>query len=39
VSASLELLEDSIETIASLAKETVTLAEELIGEFRRESLR
>jgi U3 small nucleolar RNA-associated protein 10 len=34
-----ELLEDSDETIASLAKETVTLAEELIGESLEESLR
>jgi hypothetical protein len=34
-----ELLEDSDETIASLAKETVTLAEELIGESLEDSLR
>jgi hypothetical protein len=34
-----ELLEDSDETVASLAKETVTLAEELIGESLEESLR
>jgi U3 small nucleolar RNA-associated protein 10 len=34
-----ELLEDSDETIAALAKESVTLAEELIGESLEESLR